>query len=309
MTDRHPAVVLGSFVALVAVLAVSVTATSWWTLALAQVALAFVILRHFCMMHELSHGSLLDGRRANDLAGEYASLVCLTPYWGWKRIHVEHHTWAGWRDRDPTEQDSDLSKLQPWERFLANWAWRLSVPIIGASFCLRTFWNLPRLFRLFPDTPRRRFLGSVALLVAVHGTAIVFFGELYLTCYVPGLVMFLVMADPLMISQHVGVPIYETEGREVRPFRVTEQERFARTLVFPRWFARHVLLGFNYHSHHHARPTVAGHLFSDMPFPATVEENWLAWLVRAKTTPLGTLLEGGHGGGVDAALAKTPPAA
>lgn len=302
MTGRHPDVVLGSFAAFVLLLGVSVAASSLWVLVPAQIALAFVILRHFCLMHELSHGSLLRGRRANDLAGEVASLVCLTPYWGWKRIHVEHHTWAGWRDRDPTEQDSDFAKLQPWERVLGRWIWRLWLPLLGASFCLRTFWNLPRLFRLFPDTPRRRFVVSVLIPVALHGSAIAFFGSIYARCYLPAFVLFLFMMDPLMISQHVGVPIYETNGTNVRPFRVTEQERFARTLVFPRWFARHVLLGFNYHAQHHARPQVPGHLLSDLPFRPTVQERWWPWLLGAKRTPLGDLLAGGHGGGPEAAL-------
>jgi fatty acid desaturase len=259
---------------------------------LAELALALVILRSFCLVHELSHGTLVRDRRLSDALGVVASIICLLPYFPWKRVHIEHHTWAGWIAKDPTEDDIEFSELDPVEQWLGTWAWRLSIPLLGLAFSLRTFWNLKRLGKLFPSRrDRASFALSVGVIVLAHGAAAYVFGGLYARVFLTGLAIYLFMLDPLMLSQHVGIPLLEDQSGEPRPVRAREQERFARTLIFPVWFARHVLLGFNYHSAHHARPTVAGQLLDSMPFEPSHEENWLTWLLRAKATPLGVLLE------------------
>jgi fatty acid desaturase len=131
------------------------------------------------------------------------------------------------------------------------------------------------------------------LIPLVHLTAAFVFGAAYFRAYLPAFALFLFLMDPIMLSQHVGVPLKHPDksAGEPRPIRAAEQESLARTLVFPRWFARHVLLGFNYHSVHHARPTLPGHLLDAVPFEPTYSENWWIWLKTAKRTSLGELLK------------------
>lgn len=292
---RNATVVLNTFLFFVAAMGVAGTTDSLALYLAAEIAGGLAILRSFCLVHDLSHGVLLKGRRRNDAAGLLASWVCALPYYPWKRVHIEHHTWAGWRHRDPTESDTDFADLKPAEQWLATWAWRLSLPLLGFSFSCRTFWNIPRLRTFFPARDdRRRFWLSVLSIPAVHGLAWALLGSAYPRAYLPAFTLFLFLLDPLMISQHVGIPLLQRGSRDVRPVRAEEQEVFARTLVFPRWFARHVLLGFNYHSAHHARPAVPGHRLDEIPFRATHSESWWRWLLSAKRRPLARLLEEGH---------------
>ena len=290
----HWGVVANTFLGFGVAVAVSAWTSSGLPYLAAQVVAALFMVRAFCLVHELSHASLLPSRRLNDIAGVLASLVCALPYYPWKKIHIEHHTWAGYKEKDPTESDNDFEKLKPAEQRLANLAWRFSLPLLGFSFSLRTFWNYPRLSRLFPSRgDRRALLFGMLIIPLVHGTAAWVFGWAYARCYLPAFGAFLFMLDPIMLSQHVGVPLVHPEvpaGAEPRPIRASEQESLARTLIFPRWFARHVLLGFNYHSLHHARPTLPGHLLDAIPFEATYCENWWTWLRRVKRTSLGELL-------------------
>jgi fatty acid desaturase len=261
---------------------------------LAELALGFAILRTFCLLHDLSHGSLVRGRRSSDVLGHLAALISGVPYHPWKRVHLEHHAWAGWRHRDPTEDDAEFGSLPAVTQAIASWAWRLSVPLLGVSVSIRSFWNLPRLFRAHRDPgDRARFVLSVLLIPAVHGALAAAFGLTYVRAFLPGYAFFLCLLDPIAVSQHSGIPRIAPGSREERPVRSPEQESFARTLVFPRWFARNVLLGFNLHSAHHAQPSLPGQSLVDSDFPASRSEDWWSWLVRAKRRPLAELLDEG----------------
>lgn len=253
----------------------------------AELVAGLFIVRGFCLIHELSHASLVKSRGLGDAVGLAASLIPALPYMPWKRIHIEHHTWAGHREKDPTESDTDFADLAPLEQLLANFAWRYSIPILGVSFSFRTFWNYPKLMRLFPKS-RVSLLVSILIIPAAHLAAYSLWGSAYLRAYWPAFLVFCVIMDPVMLSQHIGIPM--PQPTTDRPLRTSEQESLARTLVFPRLFARHVLLGFNYHSVHHAKPSLPGHQLDRVSFAPTYEEGWWTWLKQAKRQSLGELL-------------------
>ena len=290
---RNYQVVFGTFTAAAAVAVVSLTATHPAIYFMAQLLGGLVVLRAFCLLHDLSHGALFKSRRLNDYFGIAASLLCCVPYFPWKKIHVEHHKWTGWQQNDPTEDNIDFKDLGPIEQFLASWSWRLSLPLIGFSVCIRFFWNLPRLSKLFPARrDQLSFIGSTLIIFGTHAALLLLFGTLYMKTFIIPYLLALFMFDPLMLAQHVGIALIEPGSRELKPVRAQEQEVFARTLLFPKWFSRHVLLGFNYHSAHHVKPTLPSYLLETLRLPAhTHEANWLTWLIEAKTAPISDLLE------------------
>ena len=283
----HAGVAVSTVVGFLACAAASALTSGPLYLAL-QLVTALFMLRAFSLVHETSHGNVLAGRRANDLWGVLASLCCALPYYTWKRVHIEHHKWAGWKEQDPTEGE-EWDELKPAEQKVAGFAWRTSLPLLGLSFSIRTFWNLPRLNRLFPAARREMAFGVLVIPAAHVLCALLVGGGVWAAAFLPAFALFLFVLDPLMISQHVGIPLIEGPG-PARPLPHREQEHLARTLLFPVWFARHVLLGFNYHSLHHERPGLPGHLLDDVPHQPTHVEGWWSWLKRAKRTPLGTLL-------------------
>jgi omega-6 fatty acid desaturase (delta-12 desaturase) len=68
------------------------------TLLSAAVAGGF-LLRTFTLMHDCAHGSLFPSRRANEIVGEVAGVLTLTPFVQWRRDHALHHASSGDLDR------------------------------------------------------------------------------------------------------------------------------------------------------------------------------------------------------------------
>jgi omega-6 fatty acid desaturase (delta-12 desaturase) len=67
-------------------------------IALAIPAAGF-LLRSYILFHDCTHGSLLPGRRANELVGSILALIVFTPFARWRHDHRVHHATAGDLDR------------------------------------------------------------------------------------------------------------------------------------------------------------------------------------------------------------------
>jgi fatty acid desaturase len=66
-----------------------------------------------------------------------------------------------------------------------------------------------------------------------------------------GLLAYLYMVEVINFPHHLGVVQYGGERR----FPVYDQLQFARSCVYPKWFAHNVLLNFNLHAEHHLLPS------------------------------------------------------
>jgi acyl-lipid omega-6 desaturase (Delta-12 desaturase) len=55
--------------------------------------------RTYILFHDCTHGSLLPGRRANELVGSVLALIVFTPFARWRHDHRVHHATAGDLDR------------------------------------------------------------------------------------------------------------------------------------------------------------------------------------------------------------------
>jgi omega-6 fatty acid desaturase (delta-12 desaturase) len=87
-----------AFAALAAAMYLSLEISYWLTLAL-SVPAAGCALRFFVIQHDCGHGSFFASRRANDLTGRILSLLTITPYAYWRRLHALHHTFSANLDR------------------------------------------------------------------------------------------------------------------------------------------------------------------------------------------------------------------
>ena len=86
------------FLALLAAMWAAVDHAYWLTLLLAIPA-SGLLVRFFIIQHDCGHGSFLPSQRANDLLGRAISILTLTPYGMWRRIHAKHHATSGNLDR------------------------------------------------------------------------------------------------------------------------------------------------------------------------------------------------------------------
>ena len=168
--------------------------------------------------------------------------------------------------------------------------WRLWIPAFTVVYRISNFWNLPRLARMdrVDPKPRRRQRGRLArspptsrwsLGVGprrpVGGVAVG-----------PRLVLgSLVLIEPIMMSQHTHVPQQLANGTTVAAHPAPEQVRFTRSLVFPAWFSKIVLLGFDAHELHHAYPAVPGYRLSSIDWEPPGRFVWWRWILRVRAMP------------------------
>lgn len=148
----------------------------WLTLLLA-IPTAGCALRFFVIQHDCGHGSFFASRRANDMTGRALSVLTITPYAYWRRLHALHHAASsnldrrGFGDIDTltTDEYAALTPLRRlWYRIYRNPAFLL---IIGGPLHFLVLQRFPMTLR----TPAWEMWSSVML----HNVAIlVFYGAL-----------------------------------------------------------------------------------------------------------------------------------
>lgn len=249
-----------------------------------QALLALALLQWFVVLHEAGHMSLFRTRALNVAAGHLASVFAFIPYASWRRVHGLHHVWTGWQDKDPTTAALTPRARGKVETALVNFAWRTGLPLFSVIYRVGNYWHLPRLLRLFPTARQRRAIvvNALVLLAFYAGAVMLFGGETVIRCAALALLLGLALQDPLILSQHTHIAQPVSEGRSVAPLSGETQIRYTRSLRFPRWFARWLLMNFNMHERHHLHPNVPGYRLAQLEEAQPNEVHWWTWLRAAK---------------------------
>src|SRR5438445_192925 len=58
---------------------------------LAAIPAAGLLMRMFIIQHDCGHGSLIKSKLANDALGLFCSVLTMTPYNCWRKLHAVHH--------------------------------------------------------------------------------------------------------------------------------------------------------------------------------------------------------------------------
>jgi omega-6 fatty acid desaturase (delta-12 desaturase) len=256
----------------------------------AQFFLGVLILQWFFLIHDFGHGHFFTSSRLNNFFGVLASLFVMLPFFSWKYIHRHHHLWTGWKDKDPTMSIIVPVQIPSYQKAIINFCWRFWIPIFSLSFSFSIFWNLPKLRKFFPQNVFY-FIFSMSLICLTHLAVVWIFGwQLYLHCWVCAYVIFLVISDPLLLSQHVGIPQYQSHGKTVGQLHFREQGEFTRSLIFPNWIKTYILFGFNVHALHHLYPSLPGYQLCKITYKGENDIHWYEWLRASKKIPAIELL-------------------
>jgi fatty acid desaturase len=146
------------------------------------------------------------------------------------------------------------------------------------------YWNVWRLAGFFPrDTQRVTMALNAALLFLGYGVLLWWSGP-WQCLLLFGIATLISMAlqDLLILSQHTHIPQGVSGGNLVVPLAPQEQDRYTRSLKFPRWFAQWVLVNFNAHELHHRFPGVPGYRLAELDHRVANEVGWWQWLSAAK---------------------------
>jgi acyl-lipid omega-6 desaturase (Delta-12 desaturase) len=60
---------------------------------------AFFLMRVFILQHDCGHGSFFKSKIPNDILGMFCSILTMTPYNCWRKLHAVHHATSGDLDR------------------------------------------------------------------------------------------------------------------------------------------------------------------------------------------------------------------
>ncbi len=269
-------------------LALFLSARDDWPLyLLGQLLLAVALLQWFVLLHEAGHSTLFRTPLLNRWTGRLAGFFAGIPFGCWKLVHGFHHRWTGWQDLDLTTAALVPRPLSWLERLVINLCWKTWLPLFSILYRLQNYWNLPRLWRCFPHRRQRwQLVGGTVGLVTAYALTVGLLGPAVVVRFAGlGLFLTLVLQDPLILSQHTHVPQELSGGSPVRPFSPREQEVFTRSLQFPTWFARLVLLNLDAHELHHMYPRVPGYDLHKITYVPHNRVHWGRWLMGAKRIP------------------------
>lgn len=211
--------------------------------------LAVLMFRNFSLMHDASHGAISSDRKVNDLIGGWAGILCLLPFRAWKESHLQHHLWSGNIEKDPVMGlRTALPNAPVFIQKALTFAWRAWIPTL-ATLQYLLFWKLSAGNAAKAGSVKA--WGGVVFPVMAWGA---FFAVapagFFLTALLPALVFYLIAVEVINFPHHLQLPMSTGDARDP----VWEQYKTSRTCIYPKWFARHVVLNFNYHSEHHMFP-------------------------------------------------------
>ncbi len=248
-----------------------------------QLLLAFCLMQWLAMLHEAEHMTLFRTRWPNKCCAYLAGLFALIPADCWRKIHGKHHYWTGWQDKDVTTASLVPRKLHWVERVVVNTCWRLWIPLFAAMYRV-PYWQPMLLWRMFPRRRDRQMLmANVFCYLFVYAAIFWSIGVANAArCFGLGLFLSLALQDLLILSQHTHIPMPLAGDRDVRPFSPLQQDAFTRSLKFPTWFSRLILLNFDAHSLHHIYPRIPGYDLHRLEMDTANSVEWWKWVLQSK---------------------------
>ncbi len=229
----------------------------WMALPLAVLAGAFLV-RVFIIFHDCGHGSFSKSRKANDIVGTLAGIICFTPYYQWRWEHSLHHATSGDLDRRGTGDIWTLTvqeylEASRWKRFAYRLARNPAVLFVVAPlflFVIQQRFAFPR------GGARERFsvhLTNLALLAMAAALCWIFGWKVYL----------LLQLTVMMVAGSAGVWLFYVQHQfEGVYWQRREQWDYAQAALqgssfykLPRllqWFSGNI----GFHHIHHLSPRI-----------------------------------------------------
>jgi fatty acid desaturase len=217
---------------------------------LSQFLFAIIFFHNFCILHECGHGNASSKNILNTVTGLYSSILCFTPFFPWKYIHNEHHTWAGNPDRDPTGRN-----LKNWRRnkrvpLLLRIAWRTWIPL-GALAQHFVFWSYPMVLLREDRSKIWQCLVSVALLPSAYLALYLRWPEVFRPQnFILAFVIYLFCEELVNLPHHLDLFKFD------RRLPLWEQWKAARSCYYPPFVSELLVLNFNFHIEHHLYPSL-----------------------------------------------------
>lgn len=255
---------------------------AWYLWLAGQAALGIFFFQCFILLHEAGHGSFFAGRPLNRMLGHLCGFLSAIPFRSWESIHALHHRWTGWRDKDPTTEGTVAPAFGPLVAGIVNVAWWIGFPLFTLGYRIGNYWSHGKLRRHLPARKMKGIMINQAILVLCYAVLFVLWGGWIVASLGLAYLISLVISDLFILSQHSHIDIPLAAGRDVRPITYAEQIPYTRSLRVQRTLARLLLLNFNLHELHHARPGVPAYHLGRITDPTPNTRPFWAFMVRSR---------------------------
>lgn len=225
---------------------------------LGQLLLAVFYFHNFALLHECGHGNVHRHETTNAVIGHYASLFCFLPYFPWKDIHREHHSWTGNLEKDPTLKKVRQMKLAGKVPLIVRLAWWSWIPV-AALLQHFVFWGYPfaawregklRGRQLYQSAFSVAFLAAAVSLWILYAPPAVALVNIW-----PSLLAYLICVELVNLPHHLGMPTLDGSATRKKLY-LWEQNHTTRTCWYPGLISELFVLNFNLHTEHHFFPTL-----------------------------------------------------
>jgi fatty acid desaturase len=245
-----------------------------------QVLLLVCLWRWFAILHTSAHNAFFKSPKLNVFAGHLASIFCLLPFESWKKSHLDHHRWTGWREKDPSLSLPSVNEISPRFKRILDYCWKFHIPIFSVIFTLTKIFSHKNTFQQENQTS----LKNKILLPLAHILLIGILGFSYVKILFFPVLMYLMMSDVVTISQHNNLQAERLQGIPT-PIPLWKHPLYTRSLKYPSWVSKHVFLYFDKHTLHHLLPNIPHYYIKDVGGWGIIEEPWIKWLKEVKKLP------------------------
>lgn len=216
---------------------------------MSQFIVAIFMFRMFALMHDAVHGAISRQKTINNFIGLIAGVLCFLPFLSWKKVHIEHHHWAGNIEKDPVMRIVNDFALHPEKnRTIINVAWRYWLPILTLLQHL-VFWTSA--ISAIKNCKGKEEWIYVSLSYLLPTTLYIWLAP-SLISYIPGIILYFCMTEVINLPHHLQLPQF----RGAKKLVTYEQFQIARSCHYPFFFSYFLLNNFNYHTEHHMLPSL-----------------------------------------------------
>lgn len=248
-----------------------------------QFILSFFFLQCFILLHECGHLNFFKTRRLNEAFGHVFGFLSGIPFYSWQQMHHLHHRWTGWRDKDPTTENTIKPSESKVTNVIVNVAWKLFIPLFYMSYKISNYWNLGKIKRFVNTTKFTKIRRQVIVYSMVYIWIFLLFGSFILTYFIPAFLISLIWKELVIMTQHSHVEMPIADAAEVKPFSYLDQVQYTRSFYVNHWFAKYFLLHFNLHEVHHAYPGIPAYRLNEVDLNLPHEPRYFTWLRKAKS--------------------------
>ncbi len=250
---------------------------------LGTLSLSLFFTQTFFLLHECGHLNFFITKTSNKIFGNIFGFLNVIPFFTWQHMHNLHHKWTGWRDLDPTTEETVKPSTNKLMQLFVNICWLLFIPVFYLAYMLSNYWNIFKIKRFVSIGVFKISVLNIFIYLILYLLLFYFFSSFILHYILPAFLISSIWKELVIMTQHSHIEIPISEGMEVRPVPYTEQVKYTRSFYTHPFISKYFLLNFNLHEVHHVYPGLPAYWLDQINLEVPKTPNYSEWFKQAKS--------------------------